>query len=199
MIHEVEDEIYDEAYHRRRRAEMVPDGGSVRVPVHLMDSAQREVSGRHSLKDSRTDAVRLRDEAHALMVDRMCNPKNYDRITGKRLVSDGVVDDLSEQEIYQLAQRLSGPMGIGVPDNYLAGPLRPHPVPQQTCNRSGAAVSGRQPQAHYKQARDGRLPNPRAARRRLPLASRRSSVTPAGHPRDHSGPCPGRRHYGVGQ
>jgi hypothetical protein len=91
MKHNFEDEneVYDENYIRRRRAEMVPDGGSVRVPVQLMDSAQRDRASRYSLADSRSEGVRLRDEAHALMVDRMKNPKSYDH-NGRRIVNDGV-------------------------------------------------------------------------------------------------------------
>jgi hypothetical protein len=148
-----EDNVFDEAYHRRLRAGMVPDGHSVRVPITLMDSAQREVSGRYSLKESGTDAVRLRDEAHALMVDRMCNPKNYDRITGKRLVSDGVVDDLSEQEIYQLAQRLSGPLQVAPPpDNYLAG--RSDPILSRSRPATEAAPPSHGDNRRPKQARD---------------------------------------------
>jgi hypothetical protein len=122
MKHDFEDEneVYDEAYHRRRRAEMVKDGEVVRVPFYLMDGVQREVADRrYALKDGRSDGVRLRDESYALMVDRMRNPKSYDQ-NGRRIVSDGIVDDLSEEEIFRLAQRLSGPMAVAVPTNYLA-------------------------------------------------------------------------------
>ena len=52
------------------------------------------------------------------MVDRMTNPKAYDPLSGKRLVGDGVVDDLSDDEIFQLAKRLSGPMCVAVPENW---------------------------------------------------------------------------------
>jgi hypothetical protein len=77
-----EDTVFDEAYIKRKRSEMVPDGHSVRVPITLMDSAQRDV---YSRTDTRSEAVRLRDDAWALMLDRMKNPKKYDPITGKCL------------------------------------------------------------------------------------------------------------------
>jgi hypothetical protein len=76
------DTVFDKEYIRRKRAGMVPDGGSVRCPVTLMDSAQRDA---YSRTDTRSEAVRLRDDAWALMVDRMKNPKKYDPITGKCL------------------------------------------------------------------------------------------------------------------
>ena len=98
---------YDRRYPGQR---VVADRGSVRVPLMLMDAA----SGR----DTRSEAVRLRDKAHALMVDRLRNPKNYDPLNGRRLVNDGVVDDLSDDEIFQLAKRLSGPMCVAVPENW---------------------------------------------------------------------------------
>lgn len=117
-MNDYSENIYDDEYKARIRSQMVPDGHSVRVPVMLMDSAQREVAGRHSLTDSRSEGVRLRDESYALMVDRMKNPRNYDPLTGRRLVNDGVVDDLSDDEIFQLAKRLSGPMCVAVPENW---------------------------------------------------------------------------------
>ena len=117
-MNDYSENIYDDEYKARIRSQMVPDGHSVRVPVMLMDSAQREVAGRHSLTDSRSEGVRLRDESYALMVDRMKNPRNYDPLTGRRLVNDGVVDDLSDDEIFQLAKRLSGPMCVAMPENW---------------------------------------------------------------------------------
>jgi hypothetical protein len=148
MIHDFEDEneVYDADYHARMRREMIPDGGSVHVPFYLMDSAQREAAGRHSLTDARrADGIRLRDEAHALMVDRMRNPKNYD-LNGKRLVNDGVVDDLSDEEIYQLAKRLSGPLCLGVPTNYAYEANEEAPARE---NSRAAGPSRDNRRAHY--------------------------------------------------
>jgi hypothetical protein len=92
---------YDPRYPGRK---VVADGGRVRVPLMLMDSA----SGRKS------EGVRLRDESHALMVDRMRNPKNFDPLSGRRIV-DGVIDDLSAQDVYELAKRLAPVLAIGMP------------------------------------------------------------------------------------
>jgi hypothetical protein len=117
-MNDYSENVYDAKHIAKKKREMVPDGFSVRVPVTLMDSAQREVAGRYSLKDSRSEAVKLRDKAYAEMVDRMRNPKNYDPLDGRRLVNDGVVDDLSDDEIFQLAKRLSGPMCVAVPENW---------------------------------------------------------------------------------
>ena len=101
------DDLYDKRYPGQR---VIADGKRLHVPLTLMDSA--------SGGDTRSEAIRLRDEAHALMVDRMRNPKAYDYLTGRRIVNDGVVDDLSDDEIFQLAKRLSGPMCVAVPENW---------------------------------------------------------------------------------
>ena len=71
---------YDPRYPGRR---VVADKGSVRVPLMMMDSA---APGR---ADNRSAAVKARDDAHRLMCDRMTRPKDFDPITGKRLVNDG--------------------------------------------------------------------------------------------------------------
>jgi hypothetical protein len=143
---EDETEIYDDEYHARRRREMIPDGGSVRVPLFLMDSVQREVeSGRRAaLSDGRGDAVRLRDEAHALMVDRMRNPKNYDPLNGRRVVNDGVVDDLSAEEVYELAQRLAPVLAVGMPQ-FAVG--HPHEANEAQGGTAGPSRDNRR--AHY--------------------------------------------------
>jgi hypothetical protein len=82
-MNDSENEVYDDdgngPYDRRypgRR--VVADKGRVRVPLMLMDGAPGRI-------DTRSEAVRLRDEAWALMTDRMKNPKKYDPITGKCL------------------------------------------------------------------------------------------------------------------
>ena len=56
------------------------------------------------------------------MVDRMRNPENFDPLTGQRLVNDGVVDDLSDDEVHALAKRLGPVMGVGVPENWTGSP-----------------------------------------------------------------------------
>jgi hypothetical protein len=118
MNREIEDDIYDEAYHRRLRAEMIPDGGSVRVPLQLMDGMPREVVRGYSLADARRQA----DEARAEMIDRMCNPKNYDQ-NGRRVV-DGIADDLTDDELYTLAERLAPMLALGPPNRFVNGPPR---------------------------------------------------------------------------
>lgn len=53
--------------------DIIKDGEKVFVPNYLMDSAP----------GGKSEAVRLRDEAHALYVDRLTHPKSYDPITGR--------------------------------------------------------------------------------------------------------------------
>ena len=75
------------------------DKGVVRVPLYADGRRSRAAQTRALMRSPR-------DESYALMLDRMKNPKNYDALTGRRLVNDGVVDDLSDDEIFQLAKRL---------------------------------------------------------------------------------------------
>jgi hypothetical protein len=130
---------YDRRYPGRR---IVADKGVVRVPLMLMDA----VPGR---ADTRSHAVKLRDESYALMLDRMKNPKNYDALTGRRLVNDGVVDDLSNDEIFQLAKRLSGPMCVAVPENWNGSSSEANEDRGET---AGTSRDNRRP--HYKPVRD---------------------------------------------
>jgi hypothetical protein len=141
--------VFDEAYHRRLRAGLVPDGGKVFVNVKCMDGA----SGRYSLTDSRSEAVRLRDEAHALMVDRMTHPKNYDRLTGKRL-DDGLAEDLSPEDAYALAKRLAPMLGLAVPTDYLAGRVDPTLSQSRPSTPSAPPSRGDSRRPHYKESRD---------------------------------------------
>ena len=67
--------------------------------------------------------MKARDDAHRLMCDRMTRPKDFHPITGKRLVNDALdVGSLTDDEIFQLAKRLAGPMCVGVPENWTGTP-----------------------------------------------------------------------------
>jgi hypothetical protein len=147
MKHDFEDENkkFDSAYTAKMKREMIPDGGRVHVPLYMMDGAPGRI-------DTRSEAVRLRDEAHALMVDRMRNPKSYD-MNGRRL-DDGIADDLSEQDLYALARRLGPVMGVGVPDNYLAGRVDPTLSQSRPATETAPPSRGDSRRPHYKQARD---------------------------------------------
>ena len=103
---------YDRRYPGRKVA---ADKGIVRVPLYMMDSAPGRA-------DTRSEAVKLRDESYALMVDRLKNPRNYDPIDGRRLVNDGIVEGLTDDEVHALAKRLGPVMGVGVPENWTGSP-----------------------------------------------------------------------------
>ena len=142
--------VYDAEYIARRKREMVPDGHSVRVPVLLMDSAQRDAYSR----TGKSEAVLARDEAHAVMVNRMVHPKSYD-LHGRKIVNDGAVDDLSEAELFLLAQRLSGPLGIAPPaDSYLQGRVDPVLSRSRPATEAAPPNHGDNRRPHAKQARD---------------------------------------------
>jgi hypothetical protein len=130
---------YDPRYPGRR---VIADRGKVSVPLLLMDASPRV--------DARSEGVRLRDEAHALMVDRMRFPKSYDAITGARLVGDGIGADLTEDDAVELARRLAPILGTIVPDHPTYQPSQIRPATE-----TDPPSRGDSRRAHYpKQARD---------------------------------------------
>ena len=145
-MNDYSENVYDAEYIAKRKREMIPDGGFVRVPLTLMDSAP----------GGKSAAVLARDEAHRLMCDRMTRPKDFNPITGKRLVNDELdVSSLTEAEVFALAQRLAGPLQVAPPpDNYLVGST------DHILSRSRPAVEAPPPphgdnrRPHAKQARD---------------------------------------------
>ena len=127
--------------------DIVKDGEVVRVPNYMMDAAPGRV-------DNRSAAVKARDDAHRLMCDRMTRPKDFDPITGKRL-DDGIADDLSEEDLVALAKRLGPVMGVGVPDNYLAGVSnKPGLSSSRPATEAAPPSRGDSRRPHAKQARD---------------------------------------------
>ena len=118
--------------------------------MNMMDAAQRDAYSR----TGKSEAVLARDEAYAVMVNRMTHPKSYD-MHGRKVMNDGAVDDLSEEELFLLAQRLSGPLGIAPPaDSYLQGRVSPALSQSRPATEADPPSRGDSRRPHYKQARD---------------------------------------------